>query len=327
VLNGATNDTTLSNAFPCNGGVIEGCALQASSGKTSFVYNGGASGISIKNCVTNNSDTTPLYAEQYDQQYKGVAVSIENCGTYRNPIIVQNAVAATNNEAAALIDLVGPANLSFGKLTYSEQNLAQQDFNQWTLLASGSATIWRRRVSTTTALFGDKPVWEVRSTASGTSDIFGFTLGAAVLSNEFTGKLFWFGAWVYATNSNCFPVLFTNQQSFNVNPPTTGSWQFRAVSFTWPASGTLEFGVYKSGSLDGTVYIAAPMLAPVGVNLQRAMATIRPTRTWLGTAAPTGGTWAMGDRVFNQTPVVGQPKSWVCTVGGTPGTWVSEGNL
>lgn len=45
------------------------------------------------------------------------------------------------------------------------------------------------------------------------------------------------------------------------------------------------------------------------------------------TAAPTTNTWAVGDRVFNQTPSVGQPKSWVCTVAGTPGTWVSEGNL
>jgi hypothetical protein len=45
------------------------------------------------------------------------------------------------------------------------------------------------------------------------------------------------------------------------------------------------------------------------------------------TAAPTIRTWAVGDRVFNATPSAGQPKSWVCTVAGTPGTWVSEGNL
>jgi hypothetical protein len=42
---------------------------------------------------------------------------------------------------------------------------------------------------------------------------------------------------------------------------------------------------------------------------------------------PTTGTWAVGDRVVRATPVVGQPKAWVCTVAGTPGTWVSEGNL
>jgi len=46
-----------------------------------------------------------------------------------------------------------------------------------------------------------------------------------------------------------------------------------------------------------------------------------------GTAAPATLTWKVGDRRFNSAPAVGSPKSWVCTVAGTPGTWVSEGNL
>jgi len=46
-----------------------------------------------------------------------------------------------------------------------------------------------------------------------------------------------------------------------------------------------------------------------------------------GTAAPATLTWKVGDRRFNSSPAVGSPKSWVCTVAGTPGTWVSEGNL
>jgi hypothetical protein len=45
------------------------------------------------------------------------------------------------------------------------------------------------------------------------------------------------------------------------------------------------------------------------------------------TTAPIALTWAVGDRCYNSVPVAGQPKSWVCTVAGTPGTWVSEGNL
>lgn len=44
------------------------------------------------------------------------------------------------------------------------------------------------------------------------------------------------------------------------------------------------------------------------------------------TAAPSSGTHFVSERYY-RTPVVGQPKSWVCTVDGTPGTWVSEGNL
>jgi Pectate lyase superfamily protein len=44
-------------------------------------------------------------------------------------------------------------------------------------------------------------------------------------------------------------------------------------------------------------------------------------------AAPTTGTWRVTDTVMNSAPTVGQPKGWVCTVAGTPGTWVSLGNL
>lgn len=47
----------------------------------------------------------------------------------------------------------------------------------------------------------------------------------------------------------------------------------------------------------------------------------------MAAAAPTTLTWAVGDICVNSTPVVGQPKGWRCTVAGTPGTWVSEGNL
>ena len=46
-----------------------------------------------------------------------------------------------------------------------------------------------------------------------------------------------------------------------------------------------------------------------------------------GTAAPTTGAWNVGDRCENTAPAVGSAKAWVCTVAGTPGTWVSEGNL
>lgn len=44
-------------------------------------------------------------------------------------------------------------------------------------------------------------------------------------------------------------------------------------------------------------------------------------------AAPTTETWAVSDVAMNVVPTVGQPKGWICTVAGTPGTWVSLGNL
>jgi len=51
---------------------------------------------------------------------------------------------------------------------------------------------------------------------------------------------------------------------------------------------------------------------------------ISHVRAW---AVPTTGTHNVGEYVRMSIPVVGQPKGWYCTVAGTPGTWVSEGNL
>jgi hypothetical protein len=42
-------------------------------------------------------------------------------------------------------------------------------------------------------------------------------------------------------------------------------------------------------------------------------------------AAPTSGTWQVNDIVYNATPTVGGHIGFVCTVAGTPGTWISFG--
>jgi hypothetical protein len=44
-------------------------------------------------------------------------------------------------------------------------------------------------------------------------------------------------------------------------------------------------------------------------------------KMYSGTAVPSSGTWATGDRVFNSAPSAGGPRGWVCVSGGTPGTW------
>jgi hypothetical protein len=46
-----------------------------------------------------------------------------------------------------------------------------------------------------------------------------------------------------------------------------------------------------------------------------------------GSAAPVAGTWVAGSIVWNWAPASGQPPGWVCTVGGTPGTWKAMANL
>lgn len=47
----------------------------------------------------------------------------------------------------------------------------------------------------------------------------------------------------------------------------------------------------------------------------------------LDSAAPTTGTWAVGDIVYNDTPTSGGHIGWVCTAAGTPGTWKTFGAI
>lgn len=46
-----------------------------------------------------------------------------------------------------------------------------------------------------------------------------------------------------------------------------------------------------------------------------------------GTAAPVSGTWLQGDVVWNTAPTAGGTLGWVCTTGGSPGTWKVFGSI
>lgn len=100
----------------------------------------------------------------------------------------------------------------------------------------------------------------------------------------------------------------TGSQVMSASGLTTGvtNWVLDGLDLRGWASGTL----FQNGSvLQGLVKLNCR-----GVNF--------------GTAAPTGtDQWGVGDEVKNSAPAVGSPKAWVCTVAGTPGTWVSTGNL
>lgn len=109
-------------------------------------------------------------------------------------------------------------------------------------------------------------------------------------------------------------------------------WQTITVTYRPSTSGALTFGVWlASVSGSATLYLDEMSLCAGEeglINPAKFGSFELTQKTFLcATAAPTTGTWKVGDRVFNSAPSIGQPKSWVCTVAGTPGTWTSEGNL
>jgi hypothetical protein len=52
-----------------------------------------------------------------------------------------------------------------------------------------------------------------------------------------------------------------------------------------------------------------------------------PRREVQGVSAPTTGTWFRGDIVWDTTPDAAQKIGWVCTAGGSPGTWKAFGAI
>ena len=68
-------------------------------------------------------------------------------------------------------------------------------------------------------------------------------------------------------------------------------------------------------------------LSNTGATNMEYAVSLYPNKVFYHAAAPADGTWIVGDRVINSVPASGQPKAWVCTVAGSPGTWTSEGNL
>lgn len=86
-------------------------------------------------------------------------------------------------------------------------------------------------------------------------------------------------------------------------------------SYTAGAAGEVITWANSHGFIKGVGANAIPIMTAGGQKM-----------TW-DSIAPTVGAWAKGDRVFNINANVGSPKGWICTVAGTPGTWVSEGNL
>jgi len=78
--------------------------------------------------------------------------------------------------------------------------------------------------------------------------------------------------------------------------------------------------------MDGNVY-EDTILSTASITGVIIISSTPLSKTTVLTTAPTSGAWVKGDRCINTNPVVGQPKAWTCTVAGTPGTWISEGNL
>jgi len=205
---------------------------------------------------------------------------------------------------------------------------------------------------------------KITATAGQNFNVLTWTLvGSAVTSLR--GKRIVMGAWVYVPDISEFTDVFASRtkfpsitlDSFNGsatvssdsrnNRFSVGEWQFMWTEVTVQVDATQIFlNTYvnqSSNVANGNEYIVVDsiVLAEANTPFERLMNDDLPDSAMIATIGVNGKmisstsgvpsdadqTYEIGDRAYNQSPAVGQPKSWVCTVAGSPGTWTSEGNL
>jgi hypothetical protein len=137
---------------------------------------------------------------------------------------------------------------------------------------------------------------------------------------------------VGASGGRIIPIIAGSAEIGQNYVITETGWQATTVTFRPASSGSLSFGLWWLGvSGSSTAYVDEFSLCAGDrglINPAKFGSLELSEKTFLcATAAPTTGTWKRGDHVFNSAPSVGAAKGWICTVAGTPGTWVSEGNL
>lgn len=135
-------------------------------------------------------------------------------------------------------------------------------------------------------------------------------------------------AWSSATCSGA-GLVPSGSDGFIGGATVGEGWQMVSQTITPLAAGTLTVGFVFFNVTEVMVDAASFGYGLEGEPDRSRFGSLDLNAATFTTASvvPTTGTWKVGDRIFNSAPAVGQPKSWVCTVAGSPGTWVSEGNL
>lgn len=136
-------------------------------------------------------------------------------------------------------------------------------------------------------------------------------------------KYIWFGAWVNDQGGAAKLIFGINgKYSSNTTPPSsgTGTWKFvSACVYIGPGDTVIRASITKVGT--GTVIINSPVIAEIGAAYNRVP---RKELPFMAAAAPTTGTWEVGERVINTNVASGSPVAWTCAVAGA--TFLVESN-
>lgn len=196
---------------------------------------------------------------------------------------------------------------SVGTEEYIQSEVAVGLMAHWDF-TSGSSILYQN-VTIPVDLVGQPLTFRVRAKFEGTAGyVQPYTSGVGI-----------------STSSGYFAFQHTNFDD---------GWHELIQTIVPQSSGTLSVGVRTNLATSGDIYLDDASLSYGTVALG---ATAKFGQIELGShfgnsityasAAPTAGTWKVGDIVFSNVPTAGGKVGWVCVTAGTPGTWKAFGGI
>jgi parallel beta-helix repeat protein len=166
--------------------------------------------------------------------------------------------------------------------------------------------------------------------AVGYTDMYGIILNLATTAKDLASKYVVLSVEVYCPVYVDFGPTF-GIDVVNIDGGTYKSadpWQRMSVVAKLGAAGTtyMVFGALAN-NVARTAYFRNPILCELGVSASDFVFEKAHPIVMKGGAAPTIGTWSVGDIVVNPAPVLGAFAAYICTTAGTPGVWQGYGSI
>ena len=287
--------------------------------------------VKISNCYTNGTNINDFRLGIVHDTLSTTALEVNNCGSYYNHFLAPNDIFNGSKVPSVSTDsLVNES--EFGLLSWSdgipngywyEQANSADWIGQITdgavLKNPGNYVIpYSYELSSET----DFPLWGLSMTIKSNNSIN--TNLSAYFTTETDSAItsvFSFIDWCFEEDINIFIPLIRNKN-------LVYRYRFRIIKNSYGEADTtstyeiknlklMQLNVDNNNSfIEHIKYSESVDVATKGKSLEM---THHQFPNW--------NKWNKGDRVINSSFSVGQPKAWICTASGTPGTWISEGNL
>lgn len=319
IINAGSVDTTMDPGLINRGVEISGNTTTAStSGVESFVYFFSASNVRLTYNSSNPTGTEFNNFSLFKTSANPALASLSNMNITGNrfgtdPVVVDSADFDNSFQADTVFDEGVP-----------QINYAVQDVLRYSVTTASSGG----QIQMSDQEYNGFPAMQITNLASGSTHLFGFTLDMADYP-ELAGQIAYFGAYVRTNVTTAVANVIINGIEVTQSAEGDTDWKWRAGRTTLPSSGTIkfEFRLGSSASATDSMFIARPTLSVMGAHRdfhnKLRVAEIRHEAN----AAPTIGTWAQGDVVYDDTPSASGHIGFVCVTGGTPGTWKTFGSI